>query len=184
MSPIAAGRALLDPRFIFAKAGLRLDMHYADLGAGSAGHLVLPAAILVGENGRVYAVDILKNVLEGVVGRARLEHITNLIPVWADVERFGVINIPSHSLGLVSLVNNIDLLKKGQGVLKNVKELLKTGGRFVVVDWNPSAASFGPKESDRMSADEAQKLIESLGFVIKEAFQAGPYHWGLVFVME
>ncbi|MCX6779720.1 MAG: hypothetical protein NT034_00885 [Candidatus Magasanikbacteria bacterium] len=61
-----SGTALIDPFEIFQKVGLSSGMRVADMGCGRTGHFVLPAARVVGEKGLVYAVDILKDVLQSL----------------------------------------------------------------------------------------------------------------------
>jgi len=57
---LPSGRALLDPNKILKEAGLADCQTYADFGCGTLGHFVIPASIIVGEQGKVYALDILK----------------------------------------------------------------------------------------------------------------------------
>ena len=57
---------MVDPQLLFEKAQLQPGMHIADLGCGRLGHIVFPALKFVGETGLIYAVDILKDVLEDI----------------------------------------------------------------------------------------------------------------------
>ena len=50
---------LVDPGLLFQKAQLQRGMYVADFGADQSGHIVFPAALLLGEKGLVYAVNIL-----------------------------------------------------------------------------------------------------------------------------
>ncbi|HBK35199.1 MAG: SAM-dependent methyltransferase [Candidatus Uhrbacteria bacterium GW2011_GWE2_40_58] len=175
------GRALLDPKFILAQAGLTLDEKYADFGAGTLGHFVFPATNIVGPGGYVYAVDILKSALQGIESRARLELVSNLTTVWGNVERLKGVNIPEHSLDLVSMINVSSLIKSESLVLQEAKRLLKPNGRFLVVDWTPGNESIGPASQKRSESEVVQPLIVRAGFRFFKTFKAGPYHWGMVF---
>ena len=63
-------------------------MHVADLGAGS-GHYTLAAAKKVGESGRVYAIEVQKDLLTRIKNLAQTEHINNVEVIWGDVENRG-----------------------------------------------------------------------------------------------
>ena len=58
-----------DPQKNIKELGLTPGMHIADLGAGS-GFYVLEAAKRVGDKGRVYAVDVQKDILQKIKNRA------------------------------------------------------------------------------------------------------------------
>lgn len=178
---IATGRSLLDPYAVLKKAGLTLDMHYADFGSGTLGHFVFPAAEMVGPVGRVYAVDILKSALAGVESRMHLENVHNLTPVWGDIERVGGVNIPADSLNLLSLVNIVGLLKKSPTVLDEVKRLLTRDGRLLLVGWRKDGMAVGVPVAKRVDADELIPIVERAGFRLRSRFDAGPSHWGLLF---
>ena len=66
-----ANARLLNPQQLLEKQlELKFGHQVADLGCGGAGYFTLPAARLVGSRGKVYAVDILKTALEGVLSKA------------------------------------------------------------------------------------------------------------------
>lgn len=176
--PLPTGRALLDAEQILSYAGLGLGDRYADFGAGTLGHFVLPGSEMVGPNGKVYAVDILKNALSAIEGRVRHEGVTNVETIWADIERVGSVSIPEHSLDLVSFVNLTGLVTKSPQVFEEAARLLKEDGKFLLVDWEPGGASFGPAEDRRVSPSAIVPALAKAGFALGTRFKAGPYHWG------
>ena len=60
----------------------------ADMGCGRTGHFVFPAARTVGNKGIVYAVDILKDVLQSLGSWIRSEGLENVQTIWSDIEKF------------------------------------------------------------------------------------------------
>jgi len=61
----------------FMEVGLKEGMNVLDFGCGE-GHYTIPAAKLVGENGKIFAVDKDKNAIEKVkqiVGKYNLKNI-------------------------------------------------------------------------------------------------------------
>lgn len=166
---LPTGRALLDAKRILQKTPLSLGMVYADFGAGNLGHFVFPAASIVGEEGRVYAVDILKPALESIRNRARFEGRTNIIPVWGNIERPGGVDIPADSVDLVSLVHEVNLLTKGPFVLEEIKRVLRRHGTLLLIDWN------------KKQGENIVPFLQANAFTQLETFSAGPYHWGKIF---
>lgn len=177
---LPTGRALIDAPKILERVGLGPNMNFADLGAGTLGHLVLPASQMVGEEGKVYAVDILKSALEAVASRARMIGVHNIETVWGDIEKVGGVKIPSGSIDLISLLNNISLVRQSPSVLKEVQRLLSPKGTLLLIDWFPDGASFGPPQESRLSSTDTQTLLQKNGFAIIDDFKAGPHHWAIV----
>ncbi len=178
---LATGRAILDPYTALEEAGLTKDMHYADFGCGSIGHFVFPAASVVGEGGRVYAVDILKKALDQIDSRSRVEQMGYVVPVWGDIEKPGGVNVPEGSLNVASINNLGRLLKKSPSVFAEARRLLRPDGKLLVIDWKPGSGTLGPPSAWRVTALEIRPLAERSGFRFVKEFEAGKYHWGLVF---
>lgn len=178
---ISTGTALLNPRAILKEVGFVAGMKYADFGCGPLGHFAIPAAVIAGEKGHVYAVDILKKALAGLEGLARLEHINNLTPVWGDFERLRGTRIPDHILDGVSFVNDTHLLVEKPGILEEVKRVLKPGGLFFLVDWDKDGVALGPPKELRIHPEMIEGVISRAGFRRVKSFRAGPHHWCLAF---
>jgi len=167
---------------IFEKVGLEEDMHVGDLGCGNLGYFSVPAAKIVGKNGVVYSVDILKSVLESVRNIAKQEGLDNIKIVWSNLEIVGATKVPEASLDLVLLINMLFQADKDDMVFKEAYRLSKSGGKLLVIDWLSISTPFGPKIKDRIKKDTASKFAEDAGFKVLEDFEAGPYHFGLIFV--
>ncbi|MBU1146170.1 class I SAM-dependent methyltransferase [Patescibacteria group bacterium] len=178
---ISGGNTLLDPYSIFEQVGLGAGEKMADLGCGAAGHFVLPAAKIVGEQGTVYAVDLLKSVLEAVKSRAKLEGVGNVKTVWSNLEIYGATEIKEESLDMVLLANTLFQIPKREEVLREAVRLAKKGGKIVVVEWGLAAAPLGPSLDRRLSKDVVRQMAAQNGLTEVKEFKAGPYHYGLVF---
>jgi ubiquinone/menaquinone biosynthesis C-methylase UbiE len=172
---------LINADFILAQGGIRQGMKVADLGCGTTGHFVFPAAELVGKDGKVYAVDIQKGVLAAIESRQRLENLNNIEIVWSDIEMPGATKIPEASLDMVLLINNLFVAKEKDKLVKEIMRLMAPSGKVVVVDWKTTQAPFGPPVQDRVSAEEAKKIFTAHALVLDKEFEAGKYHYGLVF---
>ncbi len=176
-----SGTALIDPDKIFEKISLSEGKRVADLGCGRTGHFVFPAVKIVGDKGIVYAVDVVKNILDSIKSMARSEGYDNVQTVWSDIEMPGKTPIPENSLDAAFYVNVLFQLKNKVGAIKEAARMLKPGGYLVVVDWAKKLGTLGPAEQSMLSPEEAMRLAaqENLKFVDK--VDAGEYHYSLIF---
>ncbi|MFA6427878.1 MAG: methyltransferase domain-containing protein [Candidatus Magasanikbacteria bacterium] len=175
-----SGNQLIDPALLFEKVHLHEGMHVADFGCGRTGHVVFPASLVVGVKGIVYAVDILKDVLENVRKRAMLEAIHNIETVWADLEKSGGIAIPHKTLDVGFFVNVLYHMNSYDTTLNEVASILRDKGRIVVVDWERRLSTIGPSEDSMVRFDDIASWTMNNNFVVQEDFKASPYHRGLV----
>jgi len=181
MAYIPTGKELIDPFKVLEEADTRAGMKVADFGCGTIGHYVFPASRLVGPEGRVYAVDILKSVLGGIQSRVKMETANNVETIWGDLERPKGVSIPDGELDIGLLINNLFMSRHREAMMSECVRTVRPGGKFVVIDWKPNGPAFGPDQSTRVSADEARKLAEAAGLVFLKAFEPGRFHYGLVF---
>lgn len=174
---------LLNPQELLEKQlELKFGQFVADLGCGGAGYFTLPAARLVGSRGKVYGVDILKSALEGVKSKAKLDNILNIEAVWSDLERVGATNIPPDTLDAALLINIMFQSRNNRALLDEARRLLKVGGKLLVVDWKVEPTPFGPRMADRLSPEKIKEFADSLELQVEKQFDAGPYHYGFVFI--
>ncbi len=179
---VPGGSELLDPKIILEKVGLEEGMTVADLGCGGMGYFSLQAAYLVGEKGFVFAVDILPFVLENVKERAKTRDLDKIIEtVQSNLEIFGATKIRDESLDFALLINIFFQAKRHKNMIREAVRMLKPKGKLVVVDWKKTGAPFGPPVKDRVSPQRIEELAFQIGLKKKFVFEAGPYHYGLVF---
>ena len=77
-----------DPATNLNKLGLTDGMKVVDLGAGS-GFYSIEAAKRVGATGRVYAVDVQKDLLERLRSVGASQGLRNIEVVWGNAEKIG-----------------------------------------------------------------------------------------------
>lgn len=167
-----------DPASNIAKLGLMDGMKVVDLGAGS-GFYAIEIAKAVGSSGRVYAVDVMKDLLERLRSNAGAQGIRNIEIVWGDVEKIGGTKLRESLIDRVVASNILFQLEKPDEMALEVKRILKPGGKVLVVDWS-EASPLSPK--NLFTATMTQTLFEKTGFKLESSFNAGDHHYGLVFV--
>ncbi len=178
----SGGSALLDINFILSKIKVSENMKVADLGCGASGHFVFPLARMIGKRGRVYAVDILKTILETINKRVKQENLENVETVWSNLEIFNATKIESGSLDLALLVNTLYQSHKRAEILREAVRMLKKGGHLLVAEWKNTASPLGPPVEERVKADPLKSGAGKLGLKVEDEFEAGEYHYGILFV--
>lgn len=169
----------LNPEQILAQLEIHQGMQAADFGSGR-GYFSIPLAKLVGPNGRVIALDILKEALEAVLNRAKLEGISNIETVHSNLENPNGAKLADGSQDLVLLANILFQSQKKSEIVREAKRALKDSGQLVVIDWI-IGASLAPKDGWLISKEEARSLVEAEGFNLAKEFEADGRHFGLVF---
>lgn len=172
---------MVDTHELFRYAQVFPGMHVADLGCGRTGHIVFPLAKAIGEQGVLYAVDIMKDVLEVIRKRAALTTFHNVHTVWADLERVGSVSVPDASLDAAFLINTLAQSDNRHAILDEARRLLKEKARLVVLDWSRKGLPFGPADARFVDFADIEEWATMHGFVLQERFDMGPYHHGLVF---
>lgn len=179
---IKSGTSLYDPHKVALAAGIRSGHTVVDLLCGHLGHMTMPAAVMSGDQGRVYAVDVRSSALDSLKGRLHMGYKGNIEIVRGDVERFRGIPLEDSSADVVLLIDTLCLTQNRLEVVKEAVRLLKSGGIFTVVDWYPYGdSSIGPVASARLSEQQARSLCMVSGLKLEGSFDPGNRHYGFTF---
>jgi ubiquinone/menaquinone biosynthesis C-methylase UbiE len=167
----------LNPTEILKKLELHREMIAVDFGSGSGGWSIPLAKKL--EDGKIYAIDLLQEPLSVLRSRAKLEKVSNIQTIQTNIEDETGFRLPDSSIDLILMTNLLFQVRERKGVFGKAKKMLKSGGRILVVDWKPDSPQ-GPEEG-RVSEKEVENLAEESGLKLEKEFEAGIYHYGLVF---
>ncbi len=170
----------LDPKKVLEQLEVKEGMRVADFGCGH-GYFSIPLAKLVGPEGKVYGVDVLTDALEAVRSQAQLAGVLNIETLRGNLEVVGGSKILTESVDMVLIHNVLFQSQKKADIIKEAKRILKTGGQLEITDWLPEKMAIGPQEGRRISFDDVRRLVESEGFLFQRNFDAGEYHYGLIF---
>lgn len=159
--------------------GIRANQTVAHLGCG-VGYYLIPAAKIVGRNGRVYGVDVRSDVLQEADGHARRDKVGKIITTLrSDLEKGPTEGLPDKCADW-TLVVNVLYQADPQAVLKEAQRVTKQGGMLVVVEWSTTATPLGPPNEARVSREEVKALLSQLGINILQEIFPSPYHYGLL----
>ena len=162
-----------NPESTLLEAGVRSGLTFVDVGCGD-GFFAMPAARIVGETGRVFALDENSNAIDRLKRKARIEGLGNLQSLIGKAENAVLCEECADIVFFGIVLHDFEEPKK---VLENCKAMLKTTGRLVNVDWKKTPMEIGPPLRIRFSEQEAARLIESVGFKIESLREFPPYHY-------
>ena len=169
--------SFLNPDEILDQLSLKSDMIAAEFGCGSGGFAIPLAKRL--EEGLVYAIDIQAEPLSALKSRQSLENITNIRIVRSNLEKERGSTLNEEFLDLVLIPNLLFQVDDKGAIIQEAGRILKKGAKLLIIDWLPQASQ-GP-ERGRISPDEVKKIAEKFGFELEKEFEAGKYHYVLVF---
>jgi len=170
-----------DPERSIEQFGLGKGNYVADFGAGY-GHFSFAAAESVGETGKVYAIDIQKDLLTRLKNEAKnVRHLLNIEIIWADLDHLGGTKLRENSIDAVILANVLFQLPQKDNTCQEIKRILKRTGRILVIDWSNSIGGIGPNSSDIFTKDQTIELFSKHGFIEDREIDAGAGHYGVIF---
>jgi len=62
--------------------------------------------------------------------------------------------------------------------------MLKPDGKLLLIEWKKTAAPMGPTVDRRLDQNLARQCAEAAGLILQNNFEAGQYHYGMVFVKK
>ena len=170
----------VDPAQALRAVGIHAGTVVADIGTGT-GAYALPLARLLGDNGRVYAIDIQQDLLTKLANEAKRQGLDTIEVIWGDADRAGGTKLADNSVDMVLLSNTLFQLEAKDVALTEARRILKPEGQLVIIDWSESFNGLGPHKDDVVTSEQARKLAEGAGFTFSKEFAAGAHHYGLLY---
>jgi len=169
-----------DPQKNLEQFGLSPDASVADFGSG-AGFYTIVAAKMVGKLGRVYAIDVMKELLQKVKNQAERSGLLNVEAIWGNVEKLGGTRLADATVDAVLVCNTLFQLEEKKDLPLEAKRILKPRGRVLLVDWKESFGGMGPQPEHVVAPEVARELFDKAGFVFDREIKAGEHHYGFIF---
>lgn len=152
---------ILPSQKILLNFGLHSGQYLADLGAGY-GFFALRAAEMVGEHGKIEAIDIEPERLESLLARAQergvLQHVKTHL---AEGER---IPLPTSSVDVALISTVLHELHDPLSYLQDARRIVREQGEIWVIEWQNKVTNAGPPLAERRSIDHWVSLMEQAGF--------------------
>lgn len=169
-----------DPQGNVFELHLRDGQIVADLGTGS-GHYAMHSAKAVAPTGKVFAVDIQKELLSRLQKEAHKNHFRNIEIITGDLEHLGGTKIRESLCDVVIISNTLFMITNKKNLILEAKRILKPRGRLLVIDWAGSFSGMGPHSQHVLYKEECMKLVLEAGFEVDHEINAGSHHYGIIF---
>lgn len=168
-----------EPHNHIVALGLNPGDVVVDFGAGS-GAYALVAAKAVTPRGIVYAVDINRDLLTRLKGDAQEKGFENIEIIWGDIEVKNGIKLTDRIADAVLLCNTLFMTEDKNGLLEEIKRILKPKGKVLVVEWSDSHGGVGPHKDHVFIEEDAKELFTAHGFSISHISDDASYHYRFV----
>lgn len=173
----ATRRSWYNPEQILQDAGLKSGMVFMDIGSADGFFTVL-AAKIVGEKGKVYAIDINSDTIKTLQNNVDKAGLKNVQAMAGAAEKTVICKECTDIVFFSMCLHDFQDPAK---VLLNARKMIKPDGVLVNLDWEKQQDSelVGPPMEIRFSKKKASSLIETAGFKCISSRQIGPYHYVL-----
>jgi SAM-dependent methyltransferase len=150
----------------------------ADLGAGG-GWFTMRLARRVGRQGRVYAVDVQRLMIEAIGRRIEREGLTGIVTTvlgeYADPK------LPPNALDAVVIVDAFHETQDPVRLLRNVSRSLRPQGRIGIIEYREGDGGPGPDASERVPPSVVISQAAAAGLKLIEPHKFLPYQYFLIF---
>jgi ubiquinone/menaquinone biosynthesis C-methylase UbiE len=169
-------RELLPPERTLKLLGLKAGDVMADIGCG-IGYFTVPASLIVGGEGKVYAVDVSEYMLEDVKGKIEEGGLTNVEAVLTDGS---MPKLENAGITFAFTSNVLHEIEDQAGFVSGIKGLLAEGGRMAVVEWEKIDSDFGPPKDHRLGKEDLARLMVAAGFGSISVVDLGENFYGMI----
>jgi ubiquinone/menaquinone biosynthesis C-methylase UbiE len=172
---------MMEAEPILRKIGLKSGECFFDAGCGD-GFFTIPAAKMVGSAGKIFAVDVWEEGIQGLNNKLHSSGITNVFTSIADL----TLAVPIDDDGVdVCLLSNIlhgfVANNEIEAVFSEIRRVLKAGGRLAVIEFK-KMESHGPPIEIRLTPFDVDRIISPFGFQKAMVSDVGPLHYLITFI--
>jgi SAM-dependent methyltransferase len=172
-----------DPAGVLKSVGLERNMDAIDLCCGD-GWFTPDIARTAHQ---VLAIDVERDLLNVARHRVAEAGLTNCAFVVGDA--YDVAALARRPVDAVFMANAYHGVHDRDRLVRSVRDALKPGGRFIVVNWHRrpreetivSGEPRGPRTELRMSPQQTIRSIEAGGLTYVKAVELPPYHYAVIF---
>ncbi len=170
-----------DPSKNIEELEITTNFSIADLGAGTGFYTIASAKKIKGGTGRVYCVEVQRELLKHVEEMAKKDGLHNIDYIWGNIEKKGGTKIRDHIIDCAIVSNVLFQVEDRNGFFEEVKRILKPGGKLLFVEWSESFSGMGPTAESVITSVTAEGLFEKAGFKRLKSITAGAHHYGIIF---
>ncbi|MFC2159400.1 class I SAM-dependent methyltransferase [Actinomycetota bacterium] len=153
-------KKILPAKKILLDIGLKGGDIFADIGCG-IGYFSLPASKIVGNQGKVYAMDISQDMLDEMKTNIYDKDITNIELIKTSEDNLVILDNIINVAFASTVLHEVDGLSS---ILNEIKRIMVNKGNFIIIEWNEVKKDLGPPIKHRIFPDELFKKLKKIGF--------------------
>jgi precorrin-6B methylase 2 len=165
------------PDLLLAALALTPGMAVADVGAGT-GYYTWQIAGPIGQEGRVYAVDVQPQMLDLLKKNMRQRGVRNVEPVLGTATDTG---LAPASIDLALMVDVYHELDQPREVVDSLLRALRPGGRLVLVEYRAEDDSVPIKRLHKMSVAQIRRELGAQGLLWQQTVETLPWQHIVIF---
>ena len=169
-------RELLPPEQTLIRLGLQEGDIMADIGCG-IGYFSIPASKIVGDIGKIFAMDILPEMLQDVEMKIKENNISNIETILTEEND---LKLEDNKITIAFISNVLHEADKKETFLSAIKRIISPNGRIAIVEWQKINSEFGPPIEHRLDKVDLIKLLDELGFSNISTIDIGENFYGLI----
>lgn len=169
---------------ILEKMPLEAGDTIVDVGSGS-GYFSFKFSDMVGESGKVYALDTKEPHVDYIEALAKKWGVNNVIPSVSSHDGLGLeMNGEADVVFMCSLYHilyAVSSVGEREGMLNGIRSVLKPGGKLVIVDNGPVEEKQLPYHGPYVRKELIEAQLADYGFILEQTHQIIPQRYMLVF---
>lgn len=162
----------------FSELKLKKDGQVADFGTGVGANAILLSQLV--PEGKVFAVDVHKDLLEHLETEIKKDKITNIVPVWGDFEELEGTRLRDDSIDVILATNIFFLLTHKKTTIMEMKRILKKSGKILFVDWYQHLGDSALHKKTVLREKEIEQLFTECGLHVHPRIFKDNYHFVLL----
>ena len=148
--------------------GIEKGMKVGDVGCHE-GYMTIHLSDFLGDEGKVYSVDVVKDRIEKLKKLIKKEKRNNVVPI---IGKYDDPLLPENTLDAVIIMDTYHEIDNGTEVLKKVYKSLKESGRILILEEIKTYRIENSRSSQTSRHDIALRYVkddlETAGFVIEK----------------
>ena len=182
--PIGAGGNSfkdIDSQKLFKELNLTNNSVFLDLACGY-GDYSLAALDYMGQKGQIYAIDLWAEGIEALKDKINKNNIQRITPIIQDVSQTLPLQQDSIDICLIATVlHDFIEVNNAKQVLKQVKRVLKTGGKLAILEFKKEDSQEGPPNEIRLLPQDVENHLLPYSFRKIKYVDMGKRHYLMIF---
>lgn len=165
-------KKILPAEAVIQAVGIKEGSIVADIGSG-IGYFTIPLAQVVGDKGKVYAIDIVQEMLDEAARRCNEKSLSNV-----EFCLSGENNLPleDNAVDIAFLANVFHETEDKEKFMQEIHRIIKADGLINIVEWQKEVMEIGPPIDHRISVNEIKTLMQKFQITFIRDVAVGKGH--------